>query len=131
MKKTEQSSSRKKILIVDDNEGILDAITLILEDEGYIVQTISDGKKVLDRTKQFQPHLIILDVLLSGSDGRLICRSLKDNPFTQTIPVIMISAHPNIEASATESGANYFLAKPFSSTQLLTILTKHIEKHSD
>lgn len=123
-KTTKKVTVNKKVLVIDDNEGILDAITLILEDEGYIVETISNGNETIERTKIFQPDIIILDVLLSGSDGRYICRRLKNEPDTKHIPVVMISAHPNIEKSITDSGADGFLSKPFDAAQLLTIIKK-------
>lgn len=115
----------KKVLIVDDDKGILDAISLILEDEGYTPSSISDGNKVLKKLQQFKPDIILLDVLLSGSDGRDICKQLKSDPQTKNIPVVMISAHPTAKLSIKQYGADGFLAKPFEAAELLKAIEKH------
>lgn len=108
-----------KILIVDDDDGILDALSLILEEEGYEVDTLVKGLEVLTKVKKTQPDLILLDMLLSGNDGRHICKSLKADTKTKKIPILMISAHPNAKISAFESGADDFLPKPFEREELL------------
>src|SRR5947209_19129198 len=101
----------KKILVVDDDPGILDALKLTLEDAGYEVQTSDKGDYAenLRDTNGGLPDLIILDVLLSGKDGRTICRALKNRPDTQHIPIIMISAHPGAADSVRAVGANDFV----------------------
>lgn len=120
-----QSSISKKILIVDDDEGILDAISLILKDEGYTTLSISDGNIVSKKMGKFKPDILLLDVLLSGTDGRVICRQLKDDPATKNIPIIMISAHPTAKLSIKKYGADGFLAKPFEAAELLKIVAKY------
>lgn len=105
---------KKKILVIDDDVDILEALGEMLEMSGYEVETSEkDGVYIDKRIEVFKPNLIILDVLLSGHDGRHICRRLKSQDKTKTIPIIMISAHPNAEKSALEAGANAFLPKPF------------------
>jgi DNA-binding response OmpR family regulator len=116
---------KKKVLIVDDDAGILDAISLILEDAGYNVLSISDGTMVFKKLEQFKPDMILLDVLLSGSDGRIICKELKDNPETKIIPIVMISAHPTAKLSIKDYGADGFLAKPFEAVELLTNVKRY------
>lgn len=117
----------KKIIIVDDDMGILDAISLILEDAGYTILAISDGNKIFKKIENFTPDIILLDVLLSGSDGRVICKQLKDNPQTKTIPIVMISAHPTAKLTIKDYGANAFLPKPFEAKELLKIITKMLQ----
>lgn len=104
------------VLVVDDDVDILDALSFMLEDDGYDVQTSekADDAESLPSTEGPLPDLIILDVLLSGKDGRTICRKLKSEPRTRDVPVLMISAHPNAEQSVLQAGADAFLAKPFS-----------------
>lgn len=116
----------KKILVVDDEESILDAVKLILEDEGYSVKTIFKGEEVYKEVDNFNPHLILLDVLMSGKDGRTICKNLKSNEKTKDIPIVMISAHPSAEESIKEYKANDFLPKPFKVDELLEILDKYL-----
>ena len=111
-------TNSKKILIIDDDEGILDAISMVLEYKGYTVDTSKNGNSILD-LKEDMPDLVLLDIWMSGVDGRNVCRQLKQHPQTRAIPVIMISASKDIERSAIESGADSFLAKPFEMRELL------------
>lgn len=116
----------KKVLIIDDDNSILDAITMILEDEGYIVESAYRADETFNRIKTFQPDLILMDILISGLDGRVICKQLKNDTNTQNIPVIMISAHPSAEQGAASNGADGFLAKPFEAEDLLNIIAAQI-----
>jgi DNA-binding response OmpR family regulator len=115
----------KRVLVVDDDEGILDAISFVLEDAGYNYETTPKGDETFEKVKKFKPDVILLDMLLSGNDGRIICQQLKSDKETQQIPVIMISAHPSAERSIEKCGANAFLPKPFEANDLLTIIDKH------
>src|SRR5215467_7827625 len=100
----------KKILVVDDDPDILDALQFLLEDAGYEVKTTEKGEYAenLRDTNGGLPNVIILDVLLSGKDGRLICQKLKSQQDTEHIPIIMISAHPNARQSVAAVGADDF-----------------------
>jgi DNA-binding response OmpR family regulator len=104
------------ILVVDDDPAILDALRFLFEDEGYRVQTSEKGDyaESLRDENGGLPDLIVLDVLLSGKDGRTICRKLKSQDVTRHIPIVMISAYPDAEHSAREVGADAFVAKPFA-----------------
>jgi len=105
-------------MIADDDPGIVDAIEMLLEFEGYEVSSTVDGSTVLDM-KHDLPDLLLLDIWMSGEDGRDICKKLKQEPLTKNIPVIMISASRDIKESAMEAGADDFLAKPFEMDDLL------------
>lgn len=115
-----------KVLVVDDDEAILDAVKLILEEEGFFVQTTSKGEETYRRIAEFKPDIILLDVLMSGYDGREICKNLKENPTTKNIPIVMISAHPSAKDSTLAIGANDFLAKPFEVDDLVQKLNQHL-----
>ncbi|HXL37892.1 MAG TPA: response regulator transcription factor [Ktedonobacteraceae bacterium] len=117
----------KKILVVDDDPDILDALRFMLEDSGYEVKTTEKGEYAenLHDTNGGLPDVIILDVLLSGKDGRLICQKLKSQEETQRIPIIMISAHPNAKQSVSAVGADDFMAKPFDMDELLATIAKY------
>src|SRR5947209_18976689 len=93
-------SKHKKILVVDDEPDILEFLREILEEEGYTVATTDKGEYVEKLHDGGLPHLILLDVLLSGKDGREIVKYLKRQEETQHIPVIMCSAHPGAETTA-------------------------------
>ena len=106
-------------MIADDDPGIVDAIEMLLEFEGYQVSSTIDGSTVLDMKHEL-PDLLLLDIWMSGEDGRDICKKLKQEDATKDIPVIMISASKDIKESAMAAGADDFLAKPFEMNELLS-----------
>ncbi len=115
----------KKIIIADDDPGILDAVGIMLEFEGYQVQCIPNGSDLLNMETEF-PDLLLLDIWMSGVDGRDVCKHLKQKESTSKIPIVMISASKDIERSAMEAGADDFLAKPFEIDDLLQKIERHI-----
>ena len=119
-----------KIFIADDDPGILEALQITLEDEGYQVETADNGLAVL-QLQQDTPDLVLMDVWMSGQDGRQVCNLLKHQPATRDIPVIMISANTDTSSGALASGADDFLAKPFDIDVLLQKVTHHLTKKSD
>lgn len=112
-------TKQKKILVVDDEQDILEFLQVILEEEGCEVVTTEKAEYVEKLRNGGLPNLILLDVLLSGKDGREIVKHLKSQDSTRHIPVIMFSAHPSAEATARSSGADDFIAKPFEIDLLL------------
>jgi DNA-binding response OmpR family regulator len=119
----------KQILVVDDDLDILDAIEWMLVDAGYEVRTSDKGDSAenLRSTSGGLPDLIILDVLLSGKDGRTICKLLKSRPDTRGIPIVMVSAHPSAAGSARAVGADDFVSKPFDIDVLLAAVERHLQ----
>ena len=115
---------KKKILVADDDEDILDVISIILEGEGYNVTTISRGEEVLEIKEDF-PDLFLLDISMAGIDGRDICRYLKNQSSTKHIPVILFSANKEIEKIAFEVRADDFICKPFDIDVLLQKALKY------
>ncbi|TWR25802.1 response regulator transcription factor [Mucilaginibacter pallidiroseus] len=107
----------KKIMIADDDPGIVDAVEMLLEFEGYDVATTVSGATVFQLDQL--PDLLLLDIWMSGEDGRDICKQLKAQDTTSSLPIIMISASRDIKSSAMEAGADDFLAKPFEMDELL------------
>jgi CheY-like chemotaxis protein len=113
----------KKVIFADDDPTILDVISLILEDN-YEVTVYSDGGFLM--TDKFElPDLFLLDKQLSGVDGLDICRHLKSQESTKHIPVIMISASPNIEKLARSAGADNVIAKPFPIRELRQMIAQY------
>jgi len=108
----------KKIMIADDDPGILDALGIMLEFEGYHVTSINNGTALLNMESDL-PDLLLLDIWMSGTDGRDICRLLKQNKKTCMLPIVLISASNDIERSARAAGADDFIAKPFEINDLL------------
>lgn len=110
----------KTILVVDDDLDILESLQTILEFADYRVITTQKGSMVERISEEHNVDLILLDMLLSGSDGRDVVKSLKAHEDkVSSIPVIMLSAHPYAEKMARESGADDFVAKPFDMDVLL------------
>ena len=111
----------KHILVVDDDMNILETMQFMLAAEGHDVTIADRGEfaEALPERHGLLPDLIILDILLSGKDGRDITRKLKHEQETHAIPILLFSAVPEVEKSARESGADDFLAKPFDIDDLL------------
>lgn len=125
IKKTLRPEQDRRILVVDDDEGILDAFSAMLETLGYSVIPLSDAENIVEISRKKLPDLILLDILLSGSDGREICKLLKKNKDTKNIPVVLVSAHPGADKSGKAAGADGFLKKPFEMKELLNIVRKY------
>lgn len=113
----------KKVLIVEDDPGIIDAIGMILSEVGYEVMAETNSRKAMDLVEEFNPDLVILDMLMSGVDGREVCYRIKSD--YESIPVIMISAHPRAHETVFDYGADDFLAKPFDLEELVRIASKY------
>ncbi|WP_423146065.1 response regulator [Rubrolithibacter danxiaensis] len=120
----------KRILCIDDENLTLETVELILTKAGYYVQTSLSGKNVFDQIKSFQPDLILLDIVLADEDGRDICRNIKNNPSTKTIPVIILSAHPEVFQTIIDNCANDVVSKPFEIDQLLFRIERQLKQVS-
>lgn len=110
----------RRILLADDDAGITEAVKMMLEDEGYDVDTTFSGA-ALRSLHQDLPAVIVLDIWLAGEDGRDICRYLKGQEVTKHVPIILFSANTHVQQIAQEVGADDFLLKPF---QIDTLLEK-------
>lgn len=115
-------------MAVDDDPGVLEVIKIILEDQGYDVLAVADGRMVKKIVKDFLPEVILIDLWMSGMDGHEVTRELKKDAATQNIPVIAISALNNGEKIAKEAGADDFLAKPFNIDDLVSLVDKYFKK---
>jgi DNA-binding response OmpR family regulator len=104
---------------VDDEPDIALVLTTTFEDAGYRVVAVERGDDLEHVLAADTPDLILLDMLLSGRDGREIARHLKTQQATRHIPILMLSAHPSAEQEARAAGADDFLAKPFDLDVLL------------
>ena len=119
-----------KILVVDDDVDILSVVEMLLTMKGFEVEVTAHGDRVVSKAESFQPDLVLLDVLISGHDGRNICRQLKSDKRTSHIPVIMFSAHPAAATSITDYGADDFIAKPFDVSNLLKKVNFQLEAYN-
>jgi two-component system, NtrC family, nitrogen regulation response regulator NtrX len=116
------------VLIVDDEEGIRESLSDILEDDGYGILTSGSGEEAIKALRAQNPDLVFLDIWLPGMDGIQTLKEIKEiNP---DLPVIMISGHGNIELAvkATKMGAYDFLEKPLSLDRILLATKRAIER---
>ena len=122
--------SKPVILIVDDEEGIRESLSGILEDEGYDILTADSGEEAVRILRETSPDLIFLDIWLTGMDGIKTLQEIK--AMKPDVPVIMISGHGSIELAvkATQTGAYDFLEKPLSLERVLLVSKRAIEKRT-
>jgi two-component system cell cycle response regulator len=111
----------KTIMVVDDEKDIVYLLRMILEKNGYDVTEAYSGEECLERLKDNQPDLIVLDVMMPGIDGWETCRRIKANPDTRFIPVIILSVKSQLEdrIKSDEAGAIEHFSKPIEDTGLL------------
>ncbi|HEY7585445.1 MAG TPA: response regulator, partial [Candidatus Deferrimicrobiaceae bacterium] len=111
----------EKILMVDDDELVSEVIGAVLQSHGYRFESAPDGHQGLQKARNLHPDLIFLDISMPGMDGFQTCRSLKEDPATRGIPVVMLTAYADRESriKALEAGASDFLAKPVDNTELV------------
>jgi two-component system phosphate regulon response regulator PhoB len=118
----------KKVLVIEDDKDIRDAVTLALEDEGYEVIS-SDNAKILKQLPELAPDIILLDNWLtdwsSDANGQQLSKGLKSNPTTSHIPVIIVSAVSNIKEIAEAGMADGYLKKPFDLAELAAVVEKY------
>jgi CheY-like chemotaxis protein len=113
-------SSAKTIIVVDDNPDIVNIVKTILEGKGYNVMCAYSGAELFTRLKEKKPDLIILDIMMPEMDGLEVLTRLKGVPDTASLPVILLTAKVQYEdvLGGYKLGADYYITKPFTSTQL-------------
>ncbi|HHS14501.1 MAG TPA: response regulator transcription factor [bacterium] len=109
------------ILVVEDEEDILELIVFNLKKEGYEVTALQSGEEALQQVSARPPDLILLDLMLPGADGFEVCKILKNDPHTSSIPIIMLTAKGEEADIVTglELGADDYITKPFSPRVLI------------
>jgi phosphate regulon transcriptional regulator PhoB len=112
---------KARILLVDDEQDILRLLSYNLKKQGYQADEVRDGEEALRRVREQSYQLIILDLMLPGLSGMEICRILKQNPKTSSIPVIMLTARSEEmdKVMGLESGADDYITKPFGVREFL------------
>ncbi len=113
--------AHEKIMVVDDEEDIQELVRYNLERNGYEVSCVSSGEAALDGIRSFRPDLLVLDLMLPGIDGFDVCRILKNDPKTERLPIVMLTAKGEESDVVTglELGAEDYIVKPFSPQVLL------------
>lgn len=113
---------KKKIIIADDNENIRDALTYLLEDEGYKLWLAKDGSDTLKKVREVLPDILFLDIMMPEINGYDVCRIIKNDPALKNTYVIMLTAKGQVaeQERGKEVGADEYIVKPFSPMEILT-----------
>lgn len=109
---------KKRILIVDDDENIAELISLYLVKECFDTEIVLNGEDALETFKKYQPHLVLLDIMLPGMDGYDVCREIRKD---SNVPIIMLSAKGEVfdKVLGLKIGADDYMVKPFDSNELV------------
>lgn len=120
------------ILVVDDEEDIVELLNISLKREGYSVISADNGEKAIALTRSSKPDLIVLDLMLPGIDGLEVCKTLKSNQESSSIPVIMLTAKGEESDVVTglEIGAEDYITKPFSPKILVARIRRILKRIS-
>jgi CheY-like chemotaxis protein len=109
----------RTILVIEDSEPIRRILALLLEGHGYDVVAVERGRDGLDLAQSLHPCAITLDISLPDLDGREVLRALKNDPRTETIPVVVVSAYASMLSEGERAAAAEVLSKPFDVEELL------------
>ncbi|HYT66095.1 MAG TPA: response regulator transcription factor [Vicinamibacterales bacterium] len=109
-----------RVLVVEDEKDIAELVAHYLQRAGHSVETVTHGNKAVARVKESAPDLIVLDVMLPGMDGLLVCQALRADAATAAIPIIMLTARgaESERIAGLELGADDYVTKPFSPREL-------------
>lgn len=121
----------KKVLIVDDETNIVISLEFLMKQAGYQSEVARDGEEALQKLADFQPDLILLDVMMPKINGFEVCRRIRENPQQQQLKIIMLTAKGR-EVEMTkglELGANDYVVKPFSTKELVAKIKQHLEDY--
>lgn len=112
---------RKRVLLIEDEPNIIQAISFILSRDGWTVDTHADGQTALAEIARRAPDIVILDVMLPNRSGFDILQDLRANPATQSLPVLMLTARgqKRDRELAERYGASRFMTKPFANSEVL------------
>jgi DNA-binding response OmpR family regulator len=116
------------ILVLDDDPDICAMLKMVLDYHGYGAVEAEGEEKATEVLSKNHVDLIIMDMLLSGADGTDICRRLKQDEQTSSIPILMFSAHPNAQKICLEAGADDFISKPFEMNDLIDRIVFFLEQ---
>jgi CheY-like chemotaxis protein len=114
------------VLIVEDDATTRDAVTLVLESEGYLVNQAANGQEALDHLREDgRPRVILLDLMMPVKDGWQFRAEQREDPALSTIPVVVCSADGSVQQKAASLGAAGFLQKPLDYDELLRAVRPH------
>jgi DNA-binding response OmpR family regulator len=116
------------VLLVEDEETIVEFLTMGLTYEGFTVHVVRDGSEALPAFERVHPHLVLLDIMLPGVDGITLCRALRAR---SDVPIIMLTARGEVEdrIEGLDSGADDYLPKPFRFAELMARVRAVLRRH--
>ena len=111
----------KKVFIADDESGFVATLKSRLEFEGFEITTAPDGKAALEQIPVEKPDLVLLDIMMPAVNGYQVCRELKEDPDTSSIPILMLTAKSQESDKfwGMEAGADDYMTKPFDMDELI------------
>jgi CheY-like chemotaxis protein len=118
----------KKVLVCEDDEGIIEIAQIVLTDAGYEVHSAMSKVDIWDAIRGWKPDVILLDLWMPEVSGAELTHQLKQDPFLQKIPIIIVSASRETEKIARQAGANDFLYKPFDINTLEERVAKYCSR---
>jgi DNA-binding response OmpR family regulator len=121
----------KKVLIVDDEPGIIVALQFLMEQNGYATMVAFSGEEAMEAVIQHHPDLILLDIMLPVVDGFEVCQRVRENPEWNDIRIVLVTALGS-EANVTKGldlGADAYVTKPFSNAELVAKVKELLECH--
>jgi len=121
-------TSKPEVLVVDDDEDMLIMMQHMLMAEGYVPLISPNAQNAMEIISHRNPAMVLLDLRMIGIDGGDICQQIKSDPYTSSIPVIILSANHNIESIAKDCGADAYLPKPFSLEKFKEVFHQLISK---
>lgn len=128
--KTTMKTEKKRILVVDDQARNTRLLKLYLErTNDYVVREVNDAKAALSAAEEFQPHLILLDVMMPGMDGGELAACFQANLKLKAVPIVFLTAtvtKEEVEAGGGRRGGCHFLAKPVVLSELVACLKQHL-----
>lgn len=119
-----------KVLLIEDEPNIIEAISFILKRDGWIVATHADGTTALEAVERHAPDVVVLDVMLPGRSGFDVLQDLRKHDVTAALPVLMLTARGQSKdrEMAERLGASQFMTKPFSNKEVLACIQALVRK---
>ncbi len=118
----------RKVLLIEDEPNIIEAIRFLLSRDGWSVHTHANGADAVAEVARIAPDLLVLDMMLPGRSGMDILRDLRADPTTEGLPVLMLTARGQSRdrEMAEKAGVSRFMTKPFSNTEMLSAVRELI-----
>ena len=119
-----------RVLVVDDESDVTELLHYRLEQEGYRVATLNNPLACIAKVREFEPDLMLLDIMMPGLSGIQLCRIIRADPSMKDIPIIFLSARGEVEdrIKGLEAGAEDYLSKPFNTNELLLRISKMLSR---